>query len=111
MSYTTSPVNGVRVPDKNEKLADIWKAEGVLAHDLETRVNMRFANMADLVAKLTGDFTPVGGEIAYIADVGQYLGYVKGAWKRLYPSTPQIFSGTSVPPANLGSVGDIYLLV
>lgn len=111
MGYTTSAVNGFHVPDHDENLRDIWRAEGVLAKDLETRVNMRFASMTDLVTKLSGDYTPTGGEIAYVKDVGQYLGFVKGEWKRLYPSSPQIFSGSVVPPANLGQVGDVYLLV
>lgn len=111
MGYTNTPVNGARVPDHNENLNAIWKAEGILAHDLETRVNMRFANMADLTAKLVGDYAPVGGEVAYVADVGQYLGFVQGSWRRIYPSTPQIFSGTTTPPAGLGAVGDIYFQV
>jgi hypothetical protein len=109
MSYGTTPIDGIRVPDHNEKVADIWRASGYVAQDVEPFTNMRFTNMADLTTKLTGVNAPADGMQAYVDDVGQLLLYVNGAWKRVYPVERQILSGTTVPAASLGAVNDIYM--
>ena len=74
----------------------------------ETFVVMRFSSVADRTTKFSNaNITPEEGMICFMSDTKAWYGYVSGEWKRIYPATPEITSGTTAPTAP-GAVGDIY---
>ena len=112
MGYTTTPVDAIQIPDNQEQLNQGWKFSGIAATQLEPFTVMRFASMTELAAKLVGaTLAPKNGMIVHIAADSSFYGYTGNAWKRIYPTESRVFSGTGIPAASLGNVGDVYVQV
>ncbi len=105
MSTVNTPNQGIPYPDHNEFLKFAWQQirDAVLA--MEPKLNMKFANAADLAAKIP---SPTSGMLAYLDDSDTLNLYTGAAWVRVYPSSPAIYSGAGAPSSGLGAIGDIY---
>jgi len=111
MGLSASPVQGVQLMDHDEMLKFIWDRINDIALFYETRGVMRFQNISSLNAKLIGDASPVAGMTAWIVESKQLITYDGTSWQRVFPASPQIYTGTTTPAASLGAVGDVYFQV
>lgn len=93
-------------PLSSEKVADVNDHIRKLALAVEKQVVMKFATMTDMNTKIP---VPVDGMMAYINDTDLLYLRIKGAWARVYPASPTIYSGTTAPASSLGQTGDIYI--
>lgn len=93
-------------PDHNEFLKFGWQQirDALLA--AEPKLVMKFTSATDLSTRVP---SPTAGMLAYLADTGILQLYHGGAWKRVYPPAPTIYTGTTTPSSSLGSVGDVYV--
>lgn len=93
-------------PDSNEYIKFAWQQirDALLA--VEPKLVMKFSSASDLSTRVP---SPTEGMLAYVSDVDVLQLYVSGAWKRVYPPAPTIYTGTTTPSGSLGSVGDIYV--
>ena len=109
MGYTATPVNAIPIPNNAELLNQGYIHVQKVAQQTEPFTVMRFTSMTDLTTKLTGaTLIPKNGMIAYVSADGAFYGYTANAWHRIYPTEQRVLSGTAVPAASLGAVGDIY---
>lgn len=93
-------------PDVNEPLNNVNDWIYYLATFAEVRGVQRFATQAELSSKRT---SPTAGEFAWVTADKTVQVYDGTGWKRVYPPSPMVYSGTTVPSSSLGSPGDIYM--
>lgn len=105
MAIQFSPIQGFRYPDMNEYLKDVPQFIQNLALDVEKRVVMIFASSSDRSTKLP---SPVAGQVTYLQDQKAWDGFDGTAYRRIWPPSPNITSGTAVPTGT-GAVGDLYV--
>jgi len=105
MTIQFSPIQGFRYPDMNEYLKDVPQFIQNLAVDVEKRVVMIFTTASDRGTKLP---TPVSGQVTWLQDQKALDVYDGAVYKRIYPPSPNITSGTAVP-SGTGAVGDLYV--
>ena len=93
-------------PDVNEPINNM--NDWIYALDIfaELRSVQRFANAAELSSKRP---TPVAGEVAWLTTEKIIQVYDGTAWKRVYPPSPMVYSGTAAPVSTTGAVGDLYV--
>lgn len=108
MTMLSTTNQGAPFPQVNEPINNVNDWVEQLALFMEVRGVQRFADMATLSTKRP---SPAGGEMAYItADKSVYV-YDTISWKRVFPPSPMVYSGTTTPAAGLGAVGDLYIQV
>jgi len=105
MSIQFSPIQGFRYPDMNEYLKDVPQFVQNLALDVEKRVVQIFASASDRGTKLPN---PVSGNLTWLQDQKAMDVFDGSVYKRIYPFSPNITSGTSAP-SGTGAIGDIYI--
>ena len=93
-------------PDIDEPLNNMNDWHYLMAVYAELRSVQRFATAAELSTKRP---TPVAGEVAWLTAEKVIQVYDGTAWKRVYPPSPMVYSGTGVPASSLGAVGDLYV--
>jgi hypothetical protein len=93
-------------PDVNEPMNNMNDWIYALDTYAEVRSNQRFASQADLSTKRP---TPGAGEMAYLIDQKIIQVYDGTTWKRVFPPSPMVYSGTAAPTSALGAVGDLYV--
>jgi hypothetical protein len=93
-------------PMADEFLKDVNDHVRRLAQWADDRVVMRFATQTALGTAIPA---PVAGQLAFIVADKVLQLYDGTGWKRVYPSSPAIYTGTATPAASLGAVGDIYI--
>lgn len=106
MTTRSTANQGAPFPDVNEPLNNMNDWIYALAVFLETRGVQRFSTQADLATKRP---TPSDGEVCWITSEDAMYAYTGSAWKRVYPPSPMVYSGTAVPASTLGAVGDFYI--
>ena len=104
MRYTTN--QAYPFPDVNEPINNMNDWIYALAQYAELRGVQRFATSAELSTKRP---TPTAGETAFLVDQKIIQVYDGTAWKRVYPPSPMVYSGTAAPPSSTGVVGDLYV--
>lgn len=105
MSTLNTSNQGIPYPDHNEYLKFAWQQirDAVLA--IEPKLNMVFANSSDLATRVP---SPTEGMVAWMQDANVLQVYDGSSWKRVYPSSPAIYSGSGAPSSGLGTIGDLY---
>lgn len=106
MTYATTAVSVIPYPQSDEKLADGNDHVRKVAQYIDTRLVMRFASQSALGTAITA---PVAGQLAWIVADNVLQIYDGTGWKRVYPASPTIYTGTAAPAASLGAVGDVYI--
>ena len=112
MSMRATATQGAPFPDVNEPLNNMNDWLYLLATFQEVRGIQRYATQAACSAARP---TPTAGEVAFItADVNNnnqpiIQVYDGSAWKRVFPPSPMVYSGTGTPPNTTGAVGDIWI--
>jgi hypothetical protein len=106
MTMLSTSNQGVPYPDVNEPLNNVNDWLYAMAQYLETRGVARFATMAELSSKRP---SPASGEVAWVFETHSVYVFDVNAWKRIYPPTPMVYSGTTTPSSSLGAVGDLYI--
>lgn len=96
---------GLPYPDDNERVQDVPEFIQDLAEALDKRIVTVYANQAVLAG--AGPFA--AGHLAWITADQVLQVYNGSTWLRVYPSSPRIFTGSTVPSSALGSVGDVYI--
>ena len=93
-------------PMADEALKDGNDHVRKLAQWVDDRVVMRFATQTALGTAVPA---PVAGQLCFIVADKVLQIYDGTGWKRVYPSSPTIYTGTAAPAGSLGAVGDIYI--
>jgi hypothetical protein len=104
MRYTSNQL--YPFPDVNEPINNMNDWIYLLATYAELRGIQRFASAAELSSKRP---TPTAGETAFLVDQKIIQVFDGAAWKRVYPPSPMVYSGTGAPASSLGVVGDLYV--
>lgn len=106
MTVQKTAIQQIPWPDHNEKLATLWANIRDLANSVDTKLTIVANDAADLSTKAPA---PTAGMIAVLTSTQQILLRTSTAWQQIFPQTPGILSGSSVPASTLGNTGDIYL--
>lgn len=106
MSMRSTANQGAPFPDVNEPLNNVNDWIYLLATHQEVRGIQRFSSQADLSTKRP---SPTEGEVCWLNDSNQLQVFDGTAWKRVYPPSPMVYSGTTTPSSSLGAVGDLYI--
>lgn len=105
MGYKPSPVLGLDIPDSN---TEVRETREVIEHhikQIETYSVMSFASMTDLSTRVP---SPREGMLSWIRDINELYVYDGSGWRRVWPTSPRIHSGTTLPSNALGQDGDVY---
>lgn len=106
MSMRSTDNQAAPFPDVNEPLNNVNDWIYALATFMEVRGVQRFSSQADLSTKRP---SPSEGECAWLQDSNVLQVFDGTAWKRVYPPSPMVYSGTTTPSSSLGAVGDLYI--
>ena len=107
MTNGATPKQGLPYPLADEKVADGNDHVRALANKLDDLVVMRFPTQAALTTAIPA---PVSGQTVWIVADKVMQVYDGTGWKRIYPPTPNILSGSTTPNTLQGTAGDIYLM-
>lgn len=104
MANTTN--QGLPYPLADEKIADVNDHIRKLALAVEKLGVQVFADMTSLGTKLP---SPTNGMLAYVS--ADHMLYLRdnGAWQRVWPAQPRIYTGSTTPASSLGAIGDVYV--
>lgn len=106
MAYGATPKQALPYPLASEKVADGNDHVRLLAQKLDDLVVMRFATQAALTTAVPA---PVAGQTAWITADKVLQVYDGTGWQRVYPPTPNILTGSTIPTTLQGTAGDIYI--
>ena len=96
---------GLPYQDHNALVNDVPDYIKDLAQALDKRIVGVYADPAAVSA--AGSFPE--GSLIWVQSTDTLQVWTGSEWKAVFPSSPRIFSGTTVPASNLGSVGDLYI--
>ena len=106
MAIQSTGNQGLPYPDNAEYLKYVWQYIRDAELAIEKKLVQVFASQTDLTTRVP---SPVEGMMAYLKDSDIIQVYNGTSWKRVYPQSPAIYSGTTAPASTLGSVGDFYM--
>lgn len=96
---------GIRIPDANEYVRNIPAAMAASVTDIEKLLVQVFDSVADRGTKVPA---PMEGMLCWLRDVDRLEVFDGVQWRRVYPTSPAIKSGTAAPTST-GQDGDIYI--
>jgi len=106
MAIGNTANQGVPYPLSSEYVKDVNDHIRNLALFVEKQLVMKFADMTALGTKVPA---PTAGMAAWITADKTLMVYDGTAWKRVYPTSPMMYSGNTAPASTLGQVGDFYV--
>lgn len=96
---------GLPYPNPDERISALPSAVASLVTALDKKIVGTYANPTAVAN--AGTFH--AGAVVWVQSSQTLQVWTGSSWVSIYPSTPRVYSGTTAPASNLGSVGDLYI--
>lgn len=108
MAILNTPIQKLPYPDENSLINSVDEYIRNLAKALETKLVMVFVSASDRDTTLPAG-SRTEGMMAWLQDTNKLHLFDGTDWKQIYPPSPNITTGTTLPSISTGAVGDIYI--